>query len=223
MVGKCLFCLSEGVKLVKAHIIPRSFFEVTRGSGKYAVGFVLTKETVETPYEQAGLHDEGILGECCEPKFTEWDTYGFENLREQTILAHRALPDAGSDRPGAFKIRNLDYDTFSLFILSVLWRASVSTHLFFSNVDLGPKAESIRQLLLARRAPDPDSYSIILATTRDEKYRKVIPRPERGRMKNVNFYRLYFPDVFALVKVDKRTFPPPLNSVILRRVDVNYV
>jgi hypothetical protein len=48
-----------------------------------------------------------------------------------------------------FQIAGLDYDAISLFILSVLWRASISTHLFFANVDLGPRAEPIRQLLVA--------------------------------------------------------------------------
>lgn len=192
MTGKCLLCLTEGVEMVKAHIIPRSFFEIIKGDEKYTVGFILKKETVETPYEQAGPYDEGILGKCCEPRFNEWDTYGFEILREEIILASRVLPIASSEQPGAFEIKDLNYNTLTLFILGVLWRASVSTHRFYDAVDLGPMAEPIRQILLSRCAPDPTAYSIVLATTRDEKYRRAMPRPERDRMRNqVSFYRIF--------------------------------
>jgi hypothetical protein len=79
-IGQCKFCKRTGVRLVTAHAIPRSFFKIVRGKGKYSVGIQAKRGSVLTPFYQAGVADNSILCEECEPKFSKWDDYGFEVL-----------------------------------------------------------------------------------------------------------------------------------------------
>lgn len=55
---------------------------------------------------------------------------------------------------------NVDYSSFKLFHLSVLYRAHVSTLPTFGQVELGPHAEKIRAMLLSRDAGPAHCYPI---------------------------------------------------------------
>jgi hypothetical protein len=102
-----------GMKMVNAHIIPRSFFELVRGKGKHSVGIVIDKDTYSTPFLQAGPSDESILGNCCEPKFSEWDDYGFKILGKKWDTKD-VISSSDGTTPMAFELNALDYDKLSL-------------------------------------------------------------------------------------------------------------
>ncbi len=56
-------------------------------------------------------------------------------------------------------LQNLDYKKFKLFLLSLLWRMSVTTLGFFANVSLGQKhEEKIRKALLDEDPLQPEDY-----------------------------------------------------------------
>jgi hypothetical protein len=123
----------------------------------------------------------------------------------------------------AIPIDNLNYDLFVLFLLSVLWRASVSSVGFFEDVDLGPYEERIRELLWNNRAPQPSEYAVMLGTSLDQRYPNVILRPEECRPEGIHFYRLFFPNVFAHVKTDQREATPLMKAAMLQRRKTNYL
>lgn len=219
-MSACKFCGRADARFVKAHVIPRSFFKIVRGDGKFAVEMQAKHSTLETPYHQAGVNDPAMLCEDCEPKFGSWDTYGFELL---------SAPKAPSDfrnpagEPMAFELKKVNYELLTLFLLSVLWRAAVTTVSFFDLVKLGPYEERIRELLWTNTVPDPGDYAVQLGTTINDPYPNVILRPQETRHAGIRFYRLYFPNVFVLVKMDQRPAPVLLQKAMLQRRDVNYV
>ena len=57
-------------------------------------------------------------------------------------------------------LRELDYTSFKLFHLSILWRCSVSTRREFSGVHLGPHEERIAQLILNGEAGEEQEYML---------------------------------------------------------------
>ena len=69
----------EEKPLIKAHIIPRTFFEVLRGTGNYTV-LVEPKASKQSQYLQAGDFDPEILCAECDNKFSPLDGYGFKIL-----------------------------------------------------------------------------------------------------------------------------------------------
>ena len=218
----CRFCKRTGVRFVNAHVIPRSFFTLVRGEGHYSVEMRAGRGSLETPYHQAGVADQAILCEECEPKFGAWDTYGFE-----VFSVPRGEPDAirGSDgTPLAIPLEDLNYDVLILFFLSVLWRASVSKIDFFNTVALGPYEEQIRDLLWNRDAPPAGKFVVILGTSLNQRYPNVILAPERCRLEgDVLFNRLFLPNVFINVKTDRRDAPAIMQLGMLQPRKTNYI
>lgn len=61
---------------------------------------------------------------------------------------------------------NLDYKKFKLFLLSLLWRASISSRDFFKNVSLGPYGDKIRMMILSDDPGPSNSYPCIITSYR---------------------------------------------------------
>jgi hypothetical protein len=197
--------------MVKAHIIPRSFFRIVRAEAKYSVAI----RRGRPEFTQAGIYDWAILCEACEPRFTPWDTYGFEVLSKNRGGNNEAMLVNGV--PWAIKIRHFNYPLFQRFLLSVLWRASVTLHPFFTKVALGSFHEDrIRCFLRANDVAATDEfYPSILFLPLGAPFRPVIVTPAPVRFEHVLFYRISFPDVVAMVKVDRRKTPYPFDQIEL--------
>jgi hypothetical protein len=59
-------------------------------------------------------------------------------------------------------LKDVDYATFKLFLMSLLWRAGVSTLETFEEVDLGPHESRLRQMLLAAEPGAPHDYACLI-------------------------------------------------------------
>jgi hypothetical protein len=222
-IGFCRLCGRDRIPLVKAHVIARSFFHALRGHEKYVIQMRATRESLENEYFQAGVADPNILCEECERRFTVWDTCGFQVLSQP--LTNPILSSDGRNTPLAAPIHDLDYANFALFVLSVLWRASVSKAAFFKTVSLGPFERRIRDLLWNNRSPDPAEYAIVIATCLDEPYAHSILRPElvRDHESSFKYYRLYFPRRFIFVKADSRQAKPLQLQCMIQPRPINFV
>jgi hypothetical protein len=146
VIAVCRMC-DQTKGLIKAHVIPRKFFEGIKGTDKYAVQINANKALRESgTFHQAGVYDNKILCEECERRFSDLDSYGWK------VLGTPSLDDPVRDEDGnsyAYKIA-CDTDKLRRFLLAVLWRASVSGHEFYSRVKLGPY-----ETVIKRRIFDP--------------------------------------------------------------------
>lgn len=61
-------------------------------------------------------------------------------------------------------VTGLDYIKFKLFLLSVLWRASISNRPFFKNISLGPYEEKIRKMLLSGDPGAASAYPCVMSS-----------------------------------------------------------
>jgi hypothetical protein len=208
----CRFC-DEARPLIKAHVIPRSFFTLVRRDANYSVFFQAHNSQLQTGFHQAGIYDSEILCDVCEARFSGDDTHGFEVLSKA-----RGEENAIRDQSGTLygvRLPDLDYIRFKFFILSVLWRASVSKHVFFSDINLGPHENIIRDALRERKPLDADQYAVVLLLPMGQPFKNTMLMPRQHRIGGALFYRLYFPNVIALVKVDQQPTPDPLARVQL--------
>ena len=82
----CNLCLQDK-KLIKAHIIPRAFFEYMRPLESKNVPFdVLTNiEGKRNSISRIGIYDSNILCRECENLFQNYDDYG-QNILLKLIL-----------------------------------------------------------------------------------------------------------------------------------------
>jgi len=68
--------------------------------------------------------------------------------------------DAGDLRRGTIEIRDIDYSTFKLLHLSILWRAGVASSRPFESVNLGTHEGVLRRAILTLQAPPANQYAI---------------------------------------------------------------
>jgi hypothetical protein len=132
-IGKmlCKFCHQEG-KLIEAHVIPRSFFEIEPGNLPRVAS---NKDGVFPKRAPAGIYDPQLVCENCERLFSRFDDYA-----QRLLLTNReaAKPIYLEKQAIAYVYEQYDYKDLKLFFLSLLWRASESSHCFYQHIKLGP-------------------------------------------------------------------------------------
>lgn len=212
---RCRLCNSVG-KLVKAHIIPEAFFRVMR-TGDEAPLIVTDVSNSFPKRSPIGVYDENILCKTCEPKFDRLDSYGTDVLLNQKVQLFR--PIQNGEQTIAFQADGVDQMRLLQFFVATLWRASVSTHAFYNRVRLGPFEDIAKNTILNQSQLIPADFGAVLScwniTEDQQAIANGIMDPFAERWKGVNSYRVYFGQVVAYIKVDRRPFPAPLNKFSL--------
>jgi hypothetical protein len=149
----CALCQLDR-KLARSHIIPEAFYRPIYDARRRMLRF--HRDKAKPAFVQKGL-TQHLLCESCENLINE----RYEKPFLRYWLRKPALP-AKPPAKTVIRLNDIDYPTFKLFHLSVLWRASVCKLEAFSPVDLGPFGERLRTMLLAAD-PGPDTFVQILA------------------------------------------------------------
>jgi hypothetical protein len=145
----CKLCQKTS-PLRNSHIIPEFVF-TSLYDEKHRMNVLSTRKQKPRPFEQKGLREK-LLCATCETKFSQLELY-----------ANTAFDGKSAERPLAhiIVVKGVDYKKFKLFLLSVLWRASISSLEFFSEVDLGRHEEILRKMILAEDPGASDKYGIV--------------------------------------------------------------
>ena len=196
-------------KLIKAHVIPESFFLGLKSDGK--VPLMVADAWRYTKRAPVGVYDKKILCHDCEQKFQDIDNYGQKILLKDTIEAVK--------RDGIvvyYKIPEVNYNLTKLFFMSVLWRASISSHVFYSKINLGKFENIIKEYIWDRNPGTPEEFSFFLARFTDEEFGTAMLNPRSLRFDSVNYYIFYLYGYILYIKVDKRPTPENFNQLILK-------
>jgi len=124
---------------VKAHAIPRSFFHEFRGSDPNSVLVNVSGTGDLARRIQAGVWDDEMLCRNCEARFSDLDTYGWKILGKPDL----SQPCLDHNFQLVGYTVTCDTDKLRRFILSVLWRASVSGIPFYRHLRLGIQEKSV--------------------------------------------------------------------------------
>jgi hypothetical protein len=95
------------------------------------IGTICLSMNSVRPLRALGIYDRGILCGDCDNKLGTLDDYALDVSR-RFATAHFVRPD------GLFEMSNVGGDRFATFVLSVLWRASITSRPEFAKVSLGP-------------------------------------------------------------------------------------
>jgi hypothetical protein len=114
--------------------------------------------------ETGGYSDPAILCAECEKKFNQLDHYGFKILGRSN-LTEKPLYREGF--PYAYEI-NCETDKLHRFLLSVLWRASVSGLPAFSTIQLRQYQEPLLHDIFASSPIDSQQYQTIVFKLDDD-------------------------------------------------------
>ena len=185
----CRLCLEEK-NLIKAHIIPDFMYQEL-----YDQNHSLYKVLLENPLNYTkiptGEYDNNILcSECDNVRIGQLEDYAAKVFNEGLGIefANFHYTDV---KMTVTHVKKIDYKKFKLFLLSMLWRASVTTRESFRIVSLRHYEETIRQMLykgdpkerydfpcimIAIRADVPWASQLIVPPTRIKQYFRTVYR-----------------------------------------------
>lgn len=210
--GVCKLC-NQVKELAKAHIVPRSFSLKAKGSSKNLLE-ARSNDTKDVKDWQNGIWDDGILCAACDNGFSEWDDYGFKTLGDPP--GNDALPKNDAEVQ-TFVLKDLNYEFLKLFVLSVLWKASVTSQPFFSRIKLGIYEEQIANVLRTRKAGAYDQFPVVLARIVKQRFPNAMFHPYRQRSpEGINFCVLFLPSIKIKVKLDQRPLPQIFETIVLK-------
>lgn len=169
MASTCKLCGNETEKFPKSHIIPDFMYKSLKNEKSQILRLHMPENKPKKPIF-TGFYDLDLLCAACETKMSKLESYAEKVLYgSSNIPMPKALP---TSNPVLQEVTEIDYKTFKLFLLSILWRASKSTHEFFKHVDLGVKHEqALKNMLLNEDPGNEDDYPVAL----------IIPKGEVGK------------------------------------------
>src|ERR1700733_10963482 len=163
----CKLCLVEKKLIKKSHIYPEFFYTDLYGDDHSMVLAHMTRRTVMR--RPLGEYEANILCRECESLLSRYESYGKGVLyggmegyhRRQGATKQYLRMPAGAN---LLQINGLDYKRFKLFLLSIVWRASISKREVFSRVSLGEHEERIRQMLITENPRESNVYPCVVNT-----------------------------------------------------------
>lgn len=163
---KCQLCREEK-KLIKAHIIPEFMYQDLYEDKKMLMfmGVDLNEaDESKAIYLYKGIYDTSILCDDCDNGILnkELDDYASRILYGYDKQNLKINKYEQADGVEFLVAKPVDYTKFKLFLLSILWRASISKRPEFVNVDLGPHEKRIREMILNMDAKSVEEYPIVM-------------------------------------------------------------
>jgi hypothetical protein len=204
----CKLCGKEK-KLVRAHIIPKSLWKPLFNEQP-----PLTHSAAPTFNEKkpsVGVYDAGIVCSHCESIFSPWDDYAQKLLLAKPSEKHYIMENG---QRIAYIETAIDYAKLKLFFISLLWKAAVSNHYFFSRVNAGAFEPQLRRMILKSDPGDPDTFAVIMSKCED-RLGPIVLNPQPERWDEINYYRFYVAGYMVYIKVDRRHTPAFMGELVL--------
>ena len=191
-------------------MIPESFFPKEVDDDR--PGKLITNKAGEYPKKlRIGVYDQTILCQECEQRFNRVDNYAQKVLLENESK-HRELRH--EDLVYGYELDSYDYPQLKSFFISLLWRASISTHAFYRRISLGPYESIALDMFKSEDPIPPDSFSVILAKF-DHPYGKSMLCPISTKFSGINYNQFYLGGYIAYIKTDNRPTPKPFSELML--------
>lgn len=151
-VGTCALCLTRDIQLCNSHIIPEFLYNLPEDQAERNELRLWSSDRASHPKRRpVGVYDR-LLCRACEDRFQKLEDYASLLLYDED----GRVKVMGHDLGMLFEFCGVDYKQFKLFLLSMLWRLSVSRSHDFKAVQLGDHEERLRSMLLG---DDPGEWS----------------------------------------------------------------
>ena len=157
--GQCKLCLEIKDLCTGSHIIPQFLYKILAGNNNLLVFL----DSTRAQFRYSGEWEGNILCEHCEIKIIgKLDDYAAKFLHDEfpEKMNRRIEIIDGAEHMIIENDPNYDYKKYRLFLLSLLWRASISSRPFFSQVKLSNEVEDdLRKMILKDEPGELDQYA----------------------------------------------------------------
>ena len=124
---------------------------------------------------------------------------------------------------------NISYAKMKIFLLSILWRASISSRPLFSEISLGAHEEIIRKMIYDEAPGNINDYPIIIMTSIKDKSmpKDIIFHPSKLRMEGGSrVYNFMIGAIYYLFYVNSKSHSLPefvLNQTLNPKNELNII
>ncbi len=188
----CRLCGGDAPTRI-SHVFPKlAYKEAIKPDGHPKMIVVRANRTGhEVDKSQQTGFTEKLLCDSCERKLSKWETYASNKLW------NFPFPPPQNDGAGGKMVclLGLQYKELKLFLLSLVWRASVSSDPFFRCVNLGPHEERVRKMLNEENPGAPDEYGCAVFQLEDDElldFRHMVFEPFQLRIGHQHFTLVCF-------------------------------
>lgn len=163
---KCKLCLSNKKLIGKSHPLP-DFLYKDLYDEKHRLHKVKLPGISTGYYTQTGEYDRHLLCADCDNNILgRLDSYGNDSLIEG-LVKYESETIKHEMRSNALGLdiqfwTGLNYERFKLFLLSLLWRSSISQREMFKGVELAEHEETLRSMVYSGFPDEPDIYPSII-------------------------------------------------------------
>ncbi len=215
----CKFCLEER-KLVRCHIIPRSFYKSLINPHA-----LIISDKSYPKRSQTGIYDENLICEECETLFSPSDDYAYRllsaDISEDNLIVYNG-------KRIAYIINDYNYGKLKLFFISLLWRASASHLTYFARIKAKPFESQLKEMVRKKDPGTEDDFPIALRRFEEKSYSTAILDPYKRRFDGINYSVFYLSGFTVYIKVDKRLAPDfirdinikPNNPLVILLIDI---
>lgn len=206
-VGSCKLCGETG-QLAESHVIPRALQLDLAQDGETLKIYSIEDYPKRIPI---GVYDYIVCIEC-EKKFHAWDDHAIDVFR-------RPIPH---DAKHGYELAPVIYDRLKLFMISLAWRASVSSQLYYRGVRLGRYEELAKRAICNEDPGGPEDFSVAIMAV---KYPRGIVNfaPAISRIDQVNYYKFYLGSFCVYMKFDRRPFVSAAREFVLKDEGFAYI
>ena len=205
----CALCHAN-VPLLNSHIIPEFFYtQIYDNLHRFHV--IPNDPAKSEKYGQKGIREK-LLCEKCEQKFSRWEKYAKETFSDGKIKIERSGK--------IFKLADLNYRSFKLFLLSLLWRMGVSKLKFFSLADLGSKHLEILRVALLNEDPlEPLQYPCLMSAVHinGKFYTDWISQPAHNKSGNYHCHSVVINGILFTFYVTSHAPPAIFENVCINK------
>lgn len=215
--GICKLCDKEKMLCEQSHIIPNFLYKNLKKEENH---FYLVKSK-DNKYEkkgkiQTGEFDKHILCEECETDILgRYEKYGASVLEGGTPLK---MGDKRVNGVSFLEIEEINYTLFKLFILSILWKSSISKRELFKEIDLGPYEKIIGQMIHSGNPGKSSEFPFLIFTYLNHKNipADLITQPRRSKYNGGTTYNFLVGGMSYTIFISKHIIPDFVYEATIR-------
>lgn len=200
--------LDKGLR--KSHVVPEFLYSSLYSNKEKRIYSVPLDGRSKLKVLQQGLKELLLCDEC------ECQLSRYEKYAHQIIYVGGNSERIVTDSPEFFVVAGIEYPQLKLFLMSLLWRASVSKLEFFARVTLGPYEEQLRRMLLAEEPGPAELFGCqITAVELDRELLEVIRMPDKVHLDGHTSYRFLIAGFMYVYTVSKHIHQFPGTGFFL--------
>ncbi len=220
-MGICKLCGEEKKLCKRSHIIPK--FMVKNLFDGHKIHKIQSEngKIEQRGVCQAGEFESNILCQNCDNKILgtleRYASLIFYDGYSKIIEQRKDI-----DGMKYTYVAELNYVQFKLFLLSILWRSSISSRPIFQEVNLGVAHETkIRQMLLENNPGDQMDYPCLIMTylNLDEFPSAIVAQPSQMRVNGGYLYKIMVGGIIFVYWISKHyIIPRQLKDCAINRM-----